>query len=375
MKKSILLFSFIAFTLNAFAFCTQSHWRWRKDDGSETTATWLANQDETPTITSGSDAIRLRIELFNPSTTGGSDLATSTIQYKVSGASSWNNITTTEGTNAFVLVSSSPFVTDGTLTTRQLTGTTGYTYEPGKIITSANALTADVVAAFGITEYEWVIKPTSKITPNTKYLFNIDPQDTTKTIPRPALITAATLPVRLVNFTAKAESNKVKLQWTTEAEQNNDHFSIERSIDGKSNWQSVTTVKGNGTTATALNYSAYDEAPIKGNNYYRIKQFDADGNWQISEIKSINILLVKTVLNVFPNPVKDKINFTLSNYSGNVRVLLTNTNGVKIHEELKNITGGVINYSLELNNRPKPGIYYLQIIADDLMLKSKVIVQ
>src|SRR5205807_1298663 len=41
------------------------------------------------------------------------------------------------------------------------------------------------------------------------------------------------LPIKLLNFNAKSENDKINLTWTTESEINNDHFSIEKSSDGK----------------------------------------------------------------------------------------------------------------------------------------------
>jgi hypothetical protein len=41
------------------------------------------------------------------------------------------------------------------------------------------------------------------------------------------------LPIQLLRFTAKPEVDRVKLEWITATEINNDFFTIERSLDGK----------------------------------------------------------------------------------------------------------------------------------------------
>jgi hypothetical protein len=106
----------------------------------------------------------------------------------------------------------------------------------------------------------------------------------------PSLTTAAVLAIKLANFTVKAEGKQVKIEWTTVSEQNNDRFDIEKSIDGRT-WKSIATIKGNGTTTNEHSYSAFDNSPGSGINYYRIKQYDLNGKTFISDVRSLKILL------------------------------------------------------------------------------------
>ena len=73
MKKILLLTALLVTSYNLFAFTTQGVWRWRKDDGSETTATWRADQNTPITISSTDSIIRLRIELYNDINNNGSN--------------------------------------------------------------------------------------------------------------------------------------------------------------------------------------------------------------------------------------------------------------------------------------------------------------
>jgi hypothetical protein len=66
------------------------------------------------------------------------------------------------------------------------------------------------------------------------------------------------VPVQLVSFTATKSSNDVKLDWKTASEINNDHFDIEKSSNGL-DFKTITTVKGNGTTAKVSLYSMLDQ--------------------------------------------------------------------------------------------------------------------
>jgi hypothetical protein len=62
------------------------------------------------------------------------------------------------------------------------------------------------------------------------------------------------LPVSLLSFTADAETEGVNIVWTTASENNNDYYTIERSVDGVK-FISLTNVHGSGTTSVLHKYS------------------------------------------------------------------------------------------------------------------------
>ena len=125
-----------------------------------------------------------------------------------------------------------------------------------------------------------------------------------------------TLPVKYLDFKAAKSGTFNKLSWTTYEEKDNSYFEIERSTDGKEfagiGKQNAKTL--NGTSNTELNYSFIDNSPLKGNNYYRIKQIDINGSVYYSEIVVINQAKdnALTIGRVYPNPSTDgKINLTV----------------------------------------------------------------
>ena len=77
------------------------------------------------------------------------------------------------------------------------------------------------------------------------------------------------------------------MNWTTETEENNDRFIVERSSDGLS-FEVISTVKGGGNTHLPTTYSYTDIAPTTNQlNYYRLRQVDVDGKETI--LKTIAI--------------------------------------------------------------------------------------
>lgn len=107
------------------------------------------------------------------------------------------------------------------------------------------------------------------------------------------------LPVELIRFTATAEHESVKLNWTTASELNNDFFTVQHSTNGVE-FTSLGIVKGKGTTQNSSSYEFIDEAPQAGVNYYRLKQTDFDGTSDFSNVVAVNLSLEWML---YPNPV------------------------------------------------------------------------
>jgi len=118
-------------------------------------------------------------------------------------------------------------------------------------------------------------------------------------------IAAGTLPVTLSLFNAKQSGEQVKLDWTTQSESNSDRFEVERSTNGK-DFKLISTVKAAGNSTLTQNYSAIDNNPENGNNYYRLRQVDLDGKFTYSMIKTLKWSAL-SLIKVYPNPVRNMV--------------------------------------------------------------------
>lgn len=85
-----------------------------------------------------------------------------------------------------------------------------------------------------------------------------------------------TLPVKLDRFSGVATTIGNELSWRTGSETNNSHFELLRAKDGI-NFAKIGEVAGKGNTSGFTNYTFIDRSPIKGVNYYMLKQVDFDG--------------------------------------------------------------------------------------------------
>lgn len=124
------------------------------------------------------------------------------------------------------------------------------------------------------------------------------------------------LPIELTYFSALLNSERtVDLNWETATEINNDYFILERSTN-LFDWEEIAEIEGAGTSNEPIEYYHEDTDPYIGNNYYRIKQVDFNGDFNISHVVLVNLNDNNSdpMLLVYPNPATDLLNIQLSDY-------------------------------------------------------------
>ena len=177
------------------------------------------------------------------------------------------------------------------------------------------------------------------------------------------------LSVQLAEFTVNAAGSKSQLNWSTSAEISNTGFAIERSTDGI-NWQQIGFVSskaiGN-NSSQQLSYIWYDNNPLNGINYYRLKQIDINGNSNYSDIKTININNDNKI-SVQPNPVTDKLYIITNNWSDIKEIKLLDATGRMIYQ-ISNARDGINMNSLAT------GMYMLQIIKTNSDIQTEKIIK
>jgi hypothetical protein len=122
--------------------------------------------------------------------------------------------------------------------------------------------------------------------------------------------TSIVLPVTFGSFTATKQGCEAVLDWTTLSEQNNDHFEIERSADGRS-FSRIGKVDAAGNSSTVQHYSYYDKAPAGGTNYYRIVQVDADGQRSNTTVRGLQFDCTGGTVKVYPIPSRGNLQVDL----------------------------------------------------------------
>ena len=175
------------------------------------------------------------------------------------------------------------------------------------------------------------------------------------------------LPVSLLNFKANCVNKNVKLNWQTASESNNDFFEIERSTDGLS-YANFLRVNGNGTTNEQHNYTAYDEQPLAGNTYYRLKQVDFNGSTTYYNPQMVNCADDANI-SIYPNP--NNGTFLIKGLQEESELQLTDALGKNLLT--KNVSATENTYEV---TTLQEGIYFLLIKNKfGLVQTQKIIVQ
>jgi len=121
-----------------------------------------------------------------------------------------------------------------------------------------------------------------------------------------------TLPVSLISFNTNLEHEHVIISWVTSSETNNDFFTIQHSTDGKV-FTSVGRIQGSGTTSVENEYDYIHRKLSEGVNYYRLKQTDFNGQFEIFPTQTILIKRNESKPKLFPNVSSDVINVVFGN--------------------------------------------------------------
>lgn len=144
---------------DSFASLRTTQYRWRNDDGNQTTATWKAAANTPITINTINENIRLRMEMDNDNGSGYLEECDGILVYSYDNGATWTEMTNA-ATDHFTCAPSTN-LTHNSNTTSQMTGTTGTfylgTFYPGKVISALPDLNSWAsVDDGGRMEYEWV---------------------------------------------------------------------------------------------------------------------------------------------------------------------------------------------------------------------------
>lgn len=164
------------------------------------------------------------------------------------------------------------------------------------------------------------------------------------------------LPVEFTYFEAnwQEEGKTAILNWQTALEENNSHFEIERSFDAAT-WEQIGRVEGQGTTFDITDYQFIDTGleskvqSLKSSGlwtsdlghetvYYRLNQVDFDGDYEYSEIRTLNFKLeTKNSFTLWPNPnngqwlnLSEVGNYQIISANGVIQISQDQTNRINI---------------------------------------------
>lgn len=174
----------------------------------------------------------------------------------------------------------------------------------------------------------------------------------------------AVLPLNLISFTAQKQTKTVKLNWQTTNEINLAGFDVERSMNG-SDFSQITFVPAE-HDLTVNNYSANDDKPVAGLNYYRLKMTDKDGKFSYSYIAKVDFSKPYSV-SILPNPAKEYIMVTGADAFTQLQII--DVAGKLVRQMNRSLTN---RYSLTGLSK---GVYYIRFTGAQETLTSKIIIE
>jgi hypothetical protein len=178
------------------------------------------------------------------------------------------------------------------------------------------------------------------------------------------------LPVTLIQLKGDLLDNAITLSWATTAESASSHFDIQRSGD-QLEFMTIGKVTANGNSTEKRYYNFLDQSPLKGNNYYRLRQVDINGSSENSRIISIANNEHSVAFEILGNPVINReLTFLLKGATGQ-SIQLHDMSGRKIKFSLMN-TGNV--FTVKPAGTLSPGLYILSLQNRNISQSKKVLI-
>lgn len=189
-----------------------------------------------------------------------------------------------------------------------------------------------------------------------------------------AIVTNQTMPSVLLSFDAIINDKKVELTWSSNTEQNNNYFTIERSKDALA-FEEVTTIKNFGNNSNIVNYFDVDYLPYEGISYYRLKQTDAKGNVLSSRIVSVNYGFSNDGSSVYQNTGDETASTLLGSENKDILVVLRNEKGQESVSKVKIDTNNEVIVSANSESKPNTGTYLIVASSDNKLHSRKITVK
>lgn len=184
------------------------------------------------------------------------------------------------------------------------------------------------------------------------------------------IVVNGALPVELLSFNGTCDDGLISLIWKTASEYNSDYFEVIKSRDGLK-WSNLTTLNSANNSTQELTYQTMDKNGIDGNNYYKLIQYDIDG--QSKEYGPINVICngnSNGYFSTFPNPSSGSFQVVVNdkNMIGSGILVIKDTKGSDVLSMDIEIVSGINLFNI-LKNDLTEGVYYVSILSNGLSTK------
>lgn len=172
------------------------------------------------------------------------------------------------------------------------------------------------------------------------------------------------LPVKWVKVDAGRAGKQVWVSWTVSDELNVKDYTLQRSAEGVS-FTNVAVVAPTAAAPGVKQYGVYDPLPLKGLNYYRIKQTDINGRSDYSKTVMVSVNSTGAIT-LLPNPATASI--TIQNSQLMQQLQCYNSNGQLVYEARP----AAARHTINLQRWPA-GVYQVKIITAGTVVTARFI--
>lgn len=177
------------------------------------------------------------------------------------------------------------------------------------------------------------------------------------------------LPVHFASFTVRSGNCEVDVKWSTATEDNNAFFVVERSTDGIT-FSALTQIPGAGNSVILRTYEYKDRSPMPGNNYYRIRQVDLDGQYTATAIQTVQMPCGNEApVKVYPTITRSVVNVFLTETFKDAQVSLFDISGRKMPVAIQRSS---MKCTISMAGIPA-GQYMVQIVKDRSVQTFKIV--
>ncbi len=181
----------------------------------------------------------------------------------------------------------------------------------------------------------------------------------------------------LLAFTGRREGEENVIEWATQVDKIISKYELERRKDGAHKFEKIAEISAIDQEKYLQEYRFLDiNSGDEGNYYYRLKEFDLEGNYSYSHVIVVKAFHQTFTFEIYPNPTKENLHlqFEVAEQS-KVEIRLLDEAGRKIKNliEYQDFKTGVYEKTFDISTIPK-GFYILQMDAGYRTYHEKIII-
>jgi hypothetical protein len=176
------------------------------------------------------------------------------------------------------------------------------------------------------------------------------------------------------SFNLTCVEEDVEVSWQTASEYNSNYFQLETSLDGL-NWEIAETLPAAGFSQELINYSFVDQDAARKEKYYRLKQVDFNGEYEMYGSLKADCALESSEVSLYPNPCESLVTLSFSSQiPTKINYTLISPEGKVLENKQMSIQSGITVYTLDVSEY-QSGMYMLQFEINEKRFIKKLTVQ